>query len=372
VTGVSVGIIGAGTMGAGIAQACLNAGHEVRLFDTQPAAAELARERIAGRLDADAIARLTLCQSVEAAARDADLVIEAAIEDLAAKQAVFRAIDAAAPPGALLATNTSALSVAEIAAATAHPDRVVGLHFFNPAPIMNLVEVVVTESTGRTRLEDAARFARGLGKTPVICRDSPGFIVNRVNRPFTLEALRLVDSGRSTVPEVDDALEAAGYPMGPFRLMDLVGIDVNLAVARALYAGFREAPRFRPSPIQERMVAEGRLGRKSGEGFYRYDRDGRPITTASTGAPRAGIVERIELAIVNEAYRAVGEQLATPTDIDLAMRLGARHPAGPFEVAGRMGLRSVVGRLRELNATESAVSGDQFEVAPTLWQVATV
>jgi 3-hydroxyacyl-CoA dehydrogenase len=159
--------------------------------------------------------------------------------------------------------------------------------------------------------------------------------------------------------------------------MDLVGIDVNLSVARALYTGFREAPRFRPSGLQVELVEAGRLGRKTGSGFYRYGADGRPTGVEPLGKPRRSlppdaIVERIELAIVNEAYRAVGEQLATPADIDLAMRLGARHTAGPFEVAGRLGLRRVVTRLRELQVTEAAVSGDQFEVAPTLWQVATV
>jgi 3-hydroxybutyryl-CoA dehydrogenase len=377
VTGIVVGVVGAGTMGTGIAQVCLEAGNRVRLFDPRPGAVDRARDRIAARLGDGAIARLTLTSSLEKAARDSQIVIEAAIEDLTTKQAIFRKIDAAAPAGALLTTNTSALPVTRIAAATTHPDRVVGLHFFNPAPIMALVEVVAGELSGRAHLRQADDFARQLGKTPVTCHDSPGFIVNRINRPFTLEALRLVESSRSTVTEVDHALESAGYPMGPFRLMDLVGIDVNLSVARALYTGFREAPRFRPSSLQVELVEAGRLGRKTGSGFYRYGADGRPTGVEPLGKPRRSlppdaIVERIELAIVNEAYRAVGEQLATPADIDLAMRLGARHTAGPFEVAGRLGLRRVVTRLRELQVTEAAVSGDQFEVAPTLWQVATV
>ena len=377
-TGAVVGIVGAGTMGTGIAQVCLAAGHTVRLHDAQSGAVERARDRIARRLDGDALARLTASDTLEAVAQDADVVIEAAIEDLGAKQSIFAALDAAAPATALLATNTSALPVGEIASATTRPDRVIGLHFFNPAPVMALVEVVAADSSAASRVQEGTAFARGVGKTPVTCRDEPGFIVNRVNRPFTLEALRLVESGRSTVIDVDKALESAGYPMGPFRLMDLVGIDVNLAVARALFAGFHEAPRFRPSPMQVQLVEAGRLGRKTGVGFYRYAADGTPagvepgIPGDGGSLPADEIVERIELAIVNEAYRAVGEQLAVPSDIDLAMRLGARHPAGPFELAGRLGLRRVVSRLRELQATESAISGDQFEVAPTLWQVATV
>ncbi|MEO7117733.1 MAG: 3-hydroxyacyl-CoA dehydrogenase NAD-binding domain-containing protein, partial [Candidatus Limnocylindrales bacterium] len=281
-----VGVIGAGTMGAGIAQVALQAGHEVLLNDIDEAAISRGRDRIADGLrrlvakeritPADAIlllGRLRDAHGLDAVALEADLVIEAALEDIELKRVIFGALDSAARPDAILATNTSALSVESIADATSRPDRVVGLHFFNPAPVMALVEVVAAPRTSSATVEAAVAFCTDAGKTTVVCADSPGFIVNRVNRPFTLEALRLVHAGKASIGEVDAVIEAAGYPMGPFRLMDLVGIDVNLAVARALFEAFHEEPRFRPSPLQESMVASNTLGRKTGRGFYDYGDD---------------------------------------------------------------------------------------------------
>lgn len=387
---LTVGVIGAGTMGAGIAQVCLQAGHEVLLHDVDHAAIERGRGRIAdglaklvdkGRLaavDRDGLlAILRDAHSLEGLALESDLVIEAALEDLDLKTTIFRALGAAAQPTAILATNTSALSVSEIGQSSGHPERVVGLHFFNPAPVMPLVEVVVGRQTTPDTADRATDFAAGLGKQPVVCHDSPGFIVNRVNRPFTLEALRMLDAGEAGVEQVDRALGSAGYPMGPFALMDLVGIDVNLAVAMALWVGFDEATRFMPSRIQSELVAAGRLGRKTGEGFYVYA-DGRPIRLsdqlpfdvppATPGLGDAEIVARIELAIINEAYHAAGEAVASPPDIDRAMKLGANHPNGPFERAAQLGLRSVVTGLRNLEQRY----GERFRVAPALWQIASI
>ena len=399
-----VGVVGAGTMGAGIAQAALAAGHDVLLHDADPAALPRARKRIAagltrlvdrGRLSvaerSAALAALRDAPNLEHLAAGADLVIEAALEDLALKRSIFRVLDMHSLPDVPLATNTSSLSVAAIAEATHHRERVLGLHFFNPAPVMPLVEVVAAEGTARAVIEAGMAFATGLGKMPVLCSDSPGFIVNRVNRAFTLEPLRMLAAGQVGIERIDLAIEAAGYPMGPFRLMDLVGIDVSLAVTRSLYEAFDAAGRFRPSPIQEAMAAAGRLGRKTGHGFYRYAEDGasegeeRPAGLPSGLADHAGpdgpaahpldaadIVERVELAIVNEAYCAVGDGVASPGDVDLALKLGAGHPMGPFERAGEMGLRHVVERLRRLTEKAGPGSGDQYEVARTLWQMATV
>jgi 3-hydroxybutyryl-CoA dehydrogenase len=390
---MNVGVVGAGTMGAGIAQASLMAGHDVLLFDSDPAALERGRERIEqglrrsverGRLKSSALdgrlAALRIAPDLETVARESDLVIEAAIEDLEVKHGIFRVLDMHSLPDVPLATNTSSLSVAEIAAAVHHPERVLGLHFFNPAPVMALVEVVATDATSKPVIEAGLDFASGLDKTPILCSDAPGFVVNRVNRPFTLEALRMAEAGVD-VGRIDAAVQAAGYPMGPFRLMDLVGIDVNLAVARSLYAAFDEAPRFRPSPLQEEMVAAGRLGQKTRAGFYAYDDSGKatepaPLPSASaTAAPRSpsdgDILDRIELAIINEAYRAVEERVASPQDVDLALKLGASHPYGPFERAGQLGLRRVIEGLRMLDAAYADQSGDQFQVAPLLWQLAT-
>jgi 3-hydroxybutyryl-CoA dehydrogenase len=381
---LTVGVVGTGTMGAGIAQVCLQAGHDVLIFDVDHAAIERGRSRIAdglqrlvdkGKLPADGrdrmLAALRDAHTLEGIAEESDFVIEAALEDVELKETIFRALGSGSPPTAILATNTSALSITDIAEASGEPDRVVGLHFFNPAPIMPLVEVVVGERTSRDVVNRSVEFARDLGKQPVVCRDSPGFIVNRVNRPFTLEALRMLEANEAGVEQLDHAVRSAGYPMGPFELMDLVGVDVNLAVATALWKGFDDAPRFTPSPIQRFLVDSGHLGRKTGEGFYRYT-DGRPTSVAwdSTDGDLSSeeIVSRIELPIINEAYMAVGEGVAEPADVDRAMRLGANHPYGPFERAGSLGLRAVVEGLRELETRH----GERFRIARTLWDIASI
>lgn len=377
-------------MGAGIAQVCLQAGHEVTLFDIDQAAIERGRTRIVhglkrlvdkGRLAAaecDALlTHLRDAQGLDTAADDADVVIEAALEDLAVKANIFDALARAARPDAVLATNTSALSVSRIANASSRPRQVLGLHFFNPAPVMPLVEVVVTDETSEDTLQRAREFVEQLAKQPVLCRDSPGFIVNRVNRPFTLEALRMLEAGEGDVEQIDDAVRSGGYRMGPFELMDLVGIDINFAAAMAVWVGFDEASRFQPSRIQSELVAAGTLGRKTGTGFYIYQSRQRtsiatlPEVVRPTGGTRlssAAIVRRIELAIINEAYHAAGEGVAEPPDIDRALMLGANHPYGPFERAGQLGLRNVIEGLRELQIRY----GERFSVAQALWQVASI
>ncbi len=392
-----VGIVGAGTMGAGIAQVALEAGARVLLHDVDPSAVDRARARIADGLarrmrrlasetsSASApgspavIERLVAARDLESLAREADLVIEAALEDLELKRRVFARLDAAGPPGTILATNTSALSVGAIAeAAATHPERVVGLHFFNPAPLMTLVEVVAPPGADPAVVAAATTLMSGWGKTPVRSADAPGFIVNRVNRPFTLEALRLLEDGHGSVEGIDAAVRGEGFPMGPFELMDLVGIDVNLAAARGIWEAFRYEPRFRPSPIQERLVEAGRLGRKTGEGFYWYGDDGRRIGPAGAFIVDDGAVEedavdppieRIVVAIANEAYRALGEGVGSEADIDLALRLGAGHPRGPFEQVERWGgAGAVVEALRRIAAQER--DSDRFEPAPLLLEAA--
>jgi 3-hydroxybutyryl-CoA dehydrogenase len=391
---MAVGIMGAGTMGAGIAQIALAAGHPVRLYDADPAALDRARTRIVDGLrrvaakrketddrathaPADPLDRLSVASTLEDLAAGVGLVVEAVLEDLPLKVSVFAGLEAAAGPQAILATNTSALSVAAIAAGTAHPGRVIGLHFFNPAPIMRLVEVVGHPSADPSIVDRALELMAAWGKTPVRCADAPGFIVNRINRPYTLEALRILESGLAGVEELDAAARSSGYPMGPFELMDLIGIDVNLAAARALFEAFGREPRFRPSPIQERLVAAGALGRKTGSGFYRYDDAGAklgvsPGVVGDGPASRSGslpvppaedLVERLTLGVVNEAYRALGDEVATPADIDLALKLGAGHSLGPFErVQALGGPRVVTERLDRLADTH----GDRFAPAPAL------
>jgi 3-hydroxybutyryl-CoA dehydrogenase len=389
-----VGVIGAGTMGAGIAQLALEAGHPVWIHDVDAAAIERGRARIrsglerrATRLDLDLESADAWVAGRLAGLRDAptlddlaaagpELVVEAALEDLEAKRAIFRALDATTDRATILATNTSALSVAAIAAATRHPARVLGLHFFNPAPVMPLVEVVASPATDPATLDRATALTTAWGKVPVLCRDTPGFIVNRVNRPFTLEALSMLEAGEASVEAIDAAMRGDGFPMGPFELMDLVGLDVNLAAARGVYSGSVDAgdpaaERFRPSPIQEHLVADGRLGRKTDAGFYLYDDQGRQTGPAADVERRADghdrldgptVARRITLAIINEAYRAAGDRVATRSDIDLAMRLGANHPSGPFERAAALGgPAAIVAGLRAVG-----VDRPRFVPAPSL------
>jgi 3-hydroxybutyryl-CoA dehydrogenase len=375
-----IGVVGAGTMGAGIAQLALEAGHEVVLNDVDETAIERGRDRIrdgltrrAARLDLDPdsidewvdgrLEGLRDALTLDAIGAEAEFVIEAALEDLELKRTVFRTLDAAASPEVVLATNTSALSVGAIAAVTEHPERVLGLHFFNPAPIMQLVEVVVPKTTSPALANAAGRLVESWGKSAVLCADLPGFIVNRVNRPFTLEALAMLEASEASVEAVDAAIRAEGFPMGPFELMDFIGIDVNLAAARGIWEGFGRAERFRPSPIQERLVEEDRLGRKTGSGFYRYGEGAasRTVDPEFAAGERSlaptEIVERIRLAIAAEAYRALADEVATAADIDLAIRLGAGHREGPFEWAESQGGRSaVIAALRPY-----ALHGARFE-----------
>jgi 3-hydroxybutyryl-CoA dehydrogenase len=351
-----VGVVGAGTMGAGIAQLALEAGHDVVLYDVDETAIEGGRARIrdglarrAAKLDLDAdsiddwvegrLAGLRDGHSLDAVGSEADVVIEAALEDRDLKRTIFRTLDAGAAPDAILATNTSALSIAAIAEATTRPERVLGLHFFNPAPVMRLVEVVSGPATSPAVAARATALVASWGREPVACTDSPGFIVNRVNRPFTIQALRMVEARDASVEEIDVALRDADFPMGPFELMDLVGIDVNLAAATAVWEGLGRPERLRPSPIQTGLVEDGRLGRKTGSGFYRYE-DGHRLDVDEAFARAPGkmsaeaIVARIVTAIDTEAVLAHDEGVAAATDIDLALRLGAGHPVGPFERLG--------------------------------------
>lgn len=281
-TGIkTVAVAGAGTMGHGIAQVAAQAGWAVRLADAVPGAAARAVERIRANLEggvqrgkltaADrdaALARLAPGDDVAAAARGADLVIEAAPEDLAIKRDLFARLSRAAP-GAVLATNTSSLSVAAIAAAAAAPERVVGMHFFNPVHLMKLVEVVTHEGTAAAAREAAVAAARAMGKEPIVVRDAPGFASSRLGVALGLEAIRMVEDGVASPEDIDRAMTLGyNHPVGPLRLTDLVGLDVRLAIARYLHATLGD--RYRPPGLLERMVAEGRLGKKTGQGFYAW------------------------------------------------------------------------------------------------------
>jgi 3-hydroxybutyryl-CoA dehydrogenase len=385
-----LGVLGAGTMGAGIAQVAALAGVEVLLHDPLPGAVDKARDRVAGFLarrvekeelspaDRDAaIGRIQPQHNLEDLAA-AELVVEAIPEDLELKRRAFRLLDAAASPRTLLATNTSSLSVARIASAAATPERVLGMHFFNPVPLMALVEVIPGPMTDGAAVERGQAIARQLGKEPVVAADTPGFIVNRVARPFYLEAMRIVGEGAARVDEVDGAMRRIGFRMGPFELVDAIGLDVNFAVSNSVYEQAFFEPRYRPHPMQRALVDAGRLGRKSGGGFYEYTPEGARTAVWSgveqrPDGPRVDhlgeelIAARILATIVNEAASAVADGVATPDAVDTAMRLGTNYPSGPLEWGERIGLDHVLHTLDALNA---AVPDGRYRAVPLLRQLA--
>jgi len=278
----TIGVVGLGAMGAGIAQLAIEAGYDTIGREVDAARGDAARERIGhfltrkvekGQLEQpardDAMSRLRTTTEVADLA-GCDLVIEAAFEDLGVKQQLFRELEAAVRPEAVIATNTSALSVTEIASVLEAPERAVGMHFFNPAPLMPLVEIVRAERTGDDAFETAYAVGERLGKTPIRCSDTPGFVVNRVLIPLLNDCIRVLDEAGVTPEDLDAGMKhGARWPMGPCTLLDLVGIDVHVHASEALYEKLRE-PRMAPPPRLVRMLQAGKLGRKSGEGFYRY------------------------------------------------------------------------------------------------------
>jgi 3-hydroxybutyryl-CoA dehydrogenase len=385
-----VGVIGAGTMGAGIAQIAALGGYETRLHDPVPAALEAGVGRLRSALakgvtkglwseeEADAAGdRAGAASSLDDLA-ECDLVVEAAPEDLELKRALFAALAEACGKEAILASNTSSLPVTAIAAGVPHPERVVGMHFFNPPALMKLVEVVATARSGDAALEATTEVGRRMGRTPIRAKDSPGFIANRLARPFTLESLRMLAEGVADAATIDRVCRlGGGFRMGPFELIDLIGLDVNLSVARSFYSQGGEPERWRPSPIQERMVGEGLLGRKGGCGFYEYS-DGRrrdpdpdlgieaptldPDELAKIAAAAEVILSRLIAQIANEAAFALEEGVGSPADMDTAMRLGFNWPRGPLELTELIGRERAAGLLEELRERH----GDAYRPAPGL------
>jgi 3-hydroxybutyryl-CoA dehydrogenase len=387
-----VGVVGAGTMGAGIAQIAALGGYRTVIYELDSRALERGLEQLRGALrrgaergrwneqDAiDALGRIESDTIIEAV-RDCDLVIEAAPEDLELKRNLFERLASVCAADTVLATNTSSLSVTAIAAAVPEPGRIVGMHFFNPPALMQLVEVVAGDESGEPALERTTQVAQGMGRTPIRARDSVGFVANRCVRPFFLESLRMLGEGVAPHDEIDRIIRlGAGMRMGPFELMDLIGIDVNFAVAKSFWEQSFGEPRWRPTPIHERMVASGRLGRKTGRGFYVYENDTphrprdpdlpgeRPIfdedqliEVAGENAPL--VLTRLGATIANEACFALGERVASADDINTAMRLGYNWPIGPLEWGERLGWSRALGVLEELRD----LRGEAYRPAPAL------
>jgi 3-hydroxybutyryl-CoA dehydrogenase len=385
-----IGVVGAGTMGAGIAQVAALGGYETRLHDPVPAALETGIDRLHRALAKGATKGLWSEQDADDAGTrvgratnladlcECDLVVEAAPENLELKRDLFVALADACGTNAILASNTSSLPVTAIAAEVPQRERVVGMHFFNPPALMKLVEVVATADSAPAALDATSEVGIRMGRTPIRAKDSPGFIANRLARPFTLESLRMLADGVADAATIDRVCRiGGGFRMGPFELIDLIGLDVNLSVARSFYAQGGEPERWRPSPIQERLVDEGRLGRKSGHGFYTYEEGSRRATDPDLGIvaptldsdelakidPAApAILPRLLAQIANEAAFALEEEVGSPADMDTAMRLGFNWPRGPLELTELLGAPRALALLEELRAEH----GDAYLPAPRL------
>lgn len=361
---VTIGVVGAGTMGSGIAQLAAQHGHRVVLIDSQDAALQRARDAIEkqllraegrGKLSAgsssEILARIS-CQPLvgsSSAIGDAALIVEAIIEDIEVKRSLFRAIEEQVSDTTIIATNTSSLSVTALSSTLRHPQRFLGLHFFNPAPLMPLVEVVPTLRSDPQHLVTCRALMERWGKVPVVATDSPGFIVNRVARPYYGESLRILEEGIASTATIDWALtQYGGFRMGPFELMDLIGNDVNYAVTESVFAAFSFDPRYRPSLVQRRMVEAGLLGRKSGRGYYDYRDGATKPEPHRDDALAVRILERVRAMLINEAVDALLLGVATAADLDLAMTKGVNYPRGLLEWGAELGWERVLQQLEQL------------------------
>ncbi|MFT4149455.1 MAG: 3-hydroxyacyl-CoA dehydrogenase NAD-binding domain-containing protein [Paracoccaceae bacterium] len=366
-----VGVVGLGAMGLGIAQVFAQAGCSVLATDAMPGARDSAAQRLREALEPrvakgamtpdqrDAVlSRLKVVDGPEAMGKAA-VVIEAVVERLEVKQAILAALERVVAADAVLATNTSSLSVAAVARGLMQPGRVLGLHFFNPAPVMKLVELVSHPGTDGAALALARQLAELAGKTVIPCADTPGFIVNRCARPFYGEALALAGEGRAP-REIDAAMVAAGYRLGPFALIDLVGADINLAATESLSAAMGGNPRYHVFDALRAQVAAGAFGRKAGRGFVT------PPAPVAPPADAGDIALRIEATLVNEAAWLVSEGGVTRDGVDTAMKLGLNFPRGPFEALAIHGRDRVLATLAALEAQAPEDLKGRYLPAPGL------
>jgi len=378
-TSLKVAVIGSGTMGSGIAQVAAQSGHNVVLYDTRREAVDKALTGLRKTLDklvekgrltavqADGIhGRITPASDLKELA-GSGLVIEAIIEDLGIKQRLFAELEGIMASDSILASNTSSLSVTAIAGSLKHPERMVGLHFFNPAPLLPLVEVVPGLASDDALASRCATLMTAWGKVPVVCKDTPGFIVNRVARPFYGEAIRIYEESIADMPTIDAAMKSAGFRMGPFELMDLIGNDINFTVTKTVWDAFFHDPRYKPSFTQQRQVESGRLGRKSGRGYYNYAEGAAHPATEVDPALAASIVQRVLAMLINEAADALFWQVASAKDIDVAMTKGVNYPKGLLAWADEQGAKHWLTVLERLQAEYGE---DRYRPSPLLRRVA--
>ncbi len=356
----SIGIIGSGAMGTGIAQVMATAGHTACLYDVDNEALIRAKERIAsilnrlvekGRMtreESDAIfSRISYADGLHHF-ECCDMVIEAVVEDIDVKQNLFHHLEQVVKPECVLATNTSSLSIASIGKKLSRAGRLIGVHFFNPAPLMPLVEIIPSLVTDEQIAREVRAFVDNLGKVTVVAKDTPGFIVNKVARPFYSEALKMLEEGMAGIADIDRAMKNNGFRMGPFELMDLIGHDVNYTVTETVWTQMYFDPRYKPAITQKRLVESGLLGRKAGRGFYDYSEGAVNPEPVADDTLLNDIFQRILVMLINEAADTLYHGIATRDDIDLAMTKGVNYPKGLLRWADETGLANVLEQLHAL------------------------
>ena len=357
----TIGILGAGAMGSGIAQVAAAAGHPVIICDNNTLALSRAGKNIQASLkalvdkgkmtDADAYSLFSRIKFTDHMSdyRHCFMVIEAIVEDIEEKRVAFKSIEATVDPGTLIASNTSSLSISAMGAHLKHPERTLGVHFFNPAQVMRLVEIIPALQTSPEVIEKARALITSWGKTTVIAKDTPGFIVNRVARPYYGEALRIADEGIADFATIDWAMrDLAGFRMGPFELMVFIGNDINYAVTEVVFQNFYYEPRYKPSFTQKRLVDAHYYGRKTGRGFYDYREGAVQPEPRKDEALGREIAQRILVMLINEAADVQYLGIASRDDIDLAMTQGVNYPKGLLAWADEIGIEKVVQKLDSL------------------------